>query len=280
MATPPSTTANRVVVALLDGRRLKGFVFNFNPDSVDFNVFPSPTADWKKAPATLVDFKACKAVFFVKSHEGNREGRDAERVAGEDPKRRPPRGTKIKVVFADAEEMMACTEVYAPQKKGFFAYPLDPRSNNLRMYIVNVNVRQVLTGKTADGSPTDRPDQERLARLAPPGPPGPAGMPGNPAIGGDGVPLDLRCEAALRVLNGDAPADLAEEYGIPAAVISFWTRVFLQSGRASLGTAQPLGGPAADPLIAELRRRVRDLEALASRAKAAAPARPAARRRK
>ena len=277
MAPTHSATANRVVVALLDGRRLKGYVFNFSTDAVDFNVFPDPKGDEKKSPATLVEFKACKAIFFVRTHEGSKEGRDAERKAAEDPARRPPRGTKIKIIFSDGEEMMACTEVYAPQKKGFFAYPMDARSNNLRIYIVNVNVRQVLTGSGLSGSTAAGPDQARLARLSKSAPP-PTHVPGKPAAG-EAVPLDLKCEAALRVLNGDAPAELEQEYGIPAAVISYWTRVFLQAGRHSLSAEPAAGDLATETLLAELRRRIRDLEAEIEHKKSL-PEAPAPRRKR
>ena len=263
MAPSPSAAANRVVVALLDGRRLKGFVYNFAMGCIDLNVFPSPNAD-RKVAATLVEVAACKAIFFVKSHEGSKEGRAAEREASANPKKRAPRGTKIRIIFSDGEEMVACTESYSPNRQGFWIYPLDARSNNLRVFIVNANVKQVLTLKPMDTSHTAKPDQERIARLTPPG---------SPAVAAEAFSLDLKCEAVLRVLTGETPADLGKEYGIPPPVVSFWTQTFLQAGRVALGSEMPTGGKATETLVAELRTRIRDLESELKKMKEAEPKR-------
>src|SRR5258706_8186454 len=165
MVSHPSISTNRVVVALLDGRRLKGFVYDFEPSGGTLNIFPSAGDPKDKRPATVVEFTACKAIFFVRSHLGNEKVAAAVRRAAEDPKTRAPRGRKVRIIFSDGEEMMACTEVYNPKRFGFFVYPLDPRSNNLRIFIVNANVRQVLTAKSLDAKPNRPPDQERIARL-------------------------------------------------------------------------------------------------------------------
>lgn len=262
MPSHPSINTNKVVVALLDGRRLKGFVFDFFPGGKTLNVFPSFGDPSDKRPATVVEFAACKAIFFVRTHDGNAEAAAAARRAASDPKRHAPRGKKVKVVFSDGEEMICCTEVYNPRRSGFFAYSIDPRSNNLRIFIVNANVRQVLTARTLEASPNRPPVQERVARLA---------LPPAPWEEGAAIPQDLKCEAALRVLGGAAPADLAKEYGIPVEDVTFWTRSFLHSGRGSLSAEGVTGEPATDTLVDQLRARIRELEREVARLKESRP---------
>lgn len=130
-----SEKLNRVVVAFLDGRRLKGYVFNFSALKESFRLFPSEPEDQKSG--SEVYMKDLKAVFFVKDLAGDP---DYKETTGVD---RVKHGRKIVVTFQDGEELSGATDAYNPQKLGFFMFPLDPNSNNLRIFAVNKNVRQV-----------------------------------------------------------------------------------------------------------------------------------------
>src|SRR6266568_940969 len=63
---PPGSAvqSNKVVVALVDKRRVKGFVYNFSAMRETFSVFPNESA--QKTDATEIKVKDVKAVFFVK----------------------------------------------------------------------------------------------------------------------------------------------------------------------------------------------------------------------
>ncbi len=126
---------NKVVVAFLDGRRVKGFVYNFSAARDSFSVFPRE--DSPREAAVEVKMKDLKAVFFVKDFVGNPEYRDSSSPAQLELKR----GRKIEVTFADGEKLPGTTEAYHPQKLGFFLFPADPGSNNIRVFVVNKNVR-------------------------------------------------------------------------------------------------------------------------------------------
>lgn len=137
MATPPKTPeqANKVVVAFVDGRRLKGYVYDFSATRDSFNVL---TPD--KRPhehGTKVLMKDLKAVFFVKGFLGN-PGYHDQPIVDEHI-----HGRKIEVTFRDGETMVGKTEGYNPQKLGFFMVPGDPASNNIRIFVVNQNAQQV-----------------------------------------------------------------------------------------------------------------------------------------
>jgi hypothetical protein len=71
---------NRVVVAFLDGRRLKGYVFNFSALKETFRLFPSEPGDQKSG--SDVSMKDLKAVFFVKDFAGNRDNNETTSADG------------------------------------------------------------------------------------------------------------------------------------------------------------------------------------------------------
>ncbi len=81
--------------------------------------------------------KDLKAVFFVWDFTGNAEYHDS---VVED---RPMHGRRIEVTFKDGERIVGRSEGYNPQKFGFFMSPADPKSNNIRIFVVNKNTRQV-----------------------------------------------------------------------------------------------------------------------------------------
>ncbi|HSU89366.1 MAG TPA: hypothetical protein VLL56_11040 [Terriglobia bacterium] len=126
---------NRAVVAYLDGRRLKGYLLNFSALKENFKLFPKEPAEQKAG--SDIQMKDLKAIFFVKDFAGNPDsGRSPAEVE-------PKHGRKIAVTFRDGEELTGTTEGYNAQKLGFFVFPLEKNSNNLRIFVINKNVRHV-----------------------------------------------------------------------------------------------------------------------------------------
>ena len=137
MAHPPifADKMNRTVVAFLDGQRLKGYVFNFSPLKNSFILFPNERS--QKESGNEIFIKDLKAIFFVKDFAGNPDYNEMPRDDG------PKHGRKIVVTFKDGEELSGMTQAYNSQKLGFFMFPLDKNSNNLRIFVINRNIRQV-----------------------------------------------------------------------------------------------------------------------------------------
>lgn len=126
---------NKVVVAVVDKRRIKGFVYNFSAMRDTFSVFPTESAH--KCEANDVQLKNVKAVFFVKDFAGNGTRTDVQSPE------QLGRGRKMEIVFCDGEKMIGTTEAYHPQKPGFFIFPADTDGNNARVFVVNANLRSV-----------------------------------------------------------------------------------------------------------------------------------------
>jgi hypothetical protein len=134
----PAGTANRVtkvVVGLLNGVRLKGYTYDFSPLKEVFNLFPQE--DPLREKAIKVEMKDLKAVFFVADFSGNPEYH--ERLLTDEPMH----GREIEVTFQDGEKIVGRTEGYNPQKSGFFMFPADPKTNNIRIFVVIRNTRQI-----------------------------------------------------------------------------------------------------------------------------------------
>lgn len=137
MGTPPSNSgqANRVVVAFLDGRRLKGYTYDFSAVKDFFNLLPADNP--LQEQGLKVQMKDLKAVFFVKEFAGHSEHRDNQMIDEH------IHGRKIEVAFRDGEKILGKTEGYNPQKPGFFMIPGDPESNNIRIFVISKNAQKV-----------------------------------------------------------------------------------------------------------------------------------------
>lgn len=137
MATPPRAPgqANRVVVAFLDGRRQSGYVYDFSALKDSFNLLPAEKT--LEGHGIKVQMMELKAVFFVKDFTGN-PGYSDKPIVDEHI-----HGRKIEVIFRDGETILGKTEGYNPQKLGFFMFPGDPTSNNIRVFVINKNAKEV-----------------------------------------------------------------------------------------------------------------------------------------
>lgn len=137
MAYPPISPdkMNRTVVAFLDGKRVKGYVLNFSPLKETFKLAPNKPTQLQSG--SHISMKDLKAIFFVKDFAGNPD-------YDETPKDDEPKyGRKILVTFKDGEELSGTTEAYNPRRLGFFMFPVDKDSNNLRIFVINRNILQV-----------------------------------------------------------------------------------------------------------------------------------------
>ena len=128
---------NRIVARFQDGRMLKGFTSDFLPGKDRFHLFPEDKAAGVK-PAEVV-VAELKALFFVKSFEGNPDHEEPSDFPGE----KPGAGRKIRIVFKDGEIMAGTTQGFDRARPGFFVVPVDPGSNNERCFVVTAATEKV-----------------------------------------------------------------------------------------------------------------------------------------
>ena len=130
-----STAWQKIVVRYREGSMLKGYTVDFHPGRGHFSLWPS--VDARVSERAMVPLARLKALFFVKSFDGNRWHVPAE------PSQKPGAGRPIEIMFFDGEVLRGTTLGYRPDGVGFFITPLDSASNNQRVFVVNSAVHHV-----------------------------------------------------------------------------------------------------------------------------------------
>jgi len=120
--------AIRVVLRYVDGAVRKGYTPDFHPDSTTFHFHDKDP----EAPATELGFDGLKALFLVRSFDGNPYYTERKEFVEGDK----TYGDKVEVRFGDGETMQASSLGYHPQRLGLFLLPPDPKSNNVLVYAV------------------------------------------------------------------------------------------------------------------------------------------------
>jgi len=136
------TEANRVVLHYKNGSIVKGMTHDFVAEKPKFHLIH------QDGHIEEIQTELLKAVFFVKSYEGNKDYQEAKGFGKIDPV--TFRGMKIKVTFKDNEVIYGATLGYNKTRKGFFVLPADPESNNIRIYVVASAVNDVKLGTQAE----------------------------------------------------------------------------------------------------------------------------------
>jgi hypothetical protein len=126
----------KVVVRYRNGRVIKGFTQDFFPNKNHLHLFP---VDNPSGQAIEVLVKELKAVFIVRDFFGNPEYDDRkEYLEGE-----KPLGRKVEVAFEDSEMLVGSTLGYDLNRPGFFLFPADPKSNNIKVFVISSAVKAV-----------------------------------------------------------------------------------------------------------------------------------------
>jgi len=124
---------NKVVVRYLDGE--------VNQPGKD--VFHLVVKEDGGDRSIAVKMAALKAVFFVKELGGLDKSRPVVKRTFDQVKDQKLIGKKVKVEFVDGEVLYGLTLGYSPQRRGFFFTPIDPESNNERIFAVLSAVKDI-----------------------------------------------------------------------------------------------------------------------------------------
>lgn len=127
---------NKVIARYTNGRIVKGFTQDFFPNKDRFHVHFSDNPSSEPAEILIKDLKA---VFFVRDFAGNPQYNERKKFLPDEK----PYGRKVEVTFKDGEVLIGSTVGYEEDRPGFFIFPVDPQSNNARIFAVSRAVRKV-----------------------------------------------------------------------------------------------------------------------------------------
>jgi hypothetical protein len=124
----------KIVTRYADGNVLKGYTHDFFPNKSVFHlksIFGGKVVE--------VHLKDLKGVFFVRDFIGNPSHNEVKHFT----EAQNPAGRKVEVTFKDGEILVGSTMGYDQKRLGFFLFPPDPRSNNLKIFVISAAVSKV-----------------------------------------------------------------------------------------------------------------------------------------
>jgi hypothetical protein len=140
-----TTIGKLVAVRFLDKRILKGRIVDFHPGREVFHV-----EEPGQAAPTRVEVEGLKAIFFIKTLEGNRE--HVEKRAFEE--RTGPEKT-VWIEFRDGERLAGWSNSFGSARGGFYVFPADEESNMEKAYVFRAAVERLEEGEAAEAAALD-----------------------------------------------------------------------------------------------------------------------------
>jgi len=123
----------KVVVKYQNGEIIKGWVEDFRTDRESFILYP--LIEYSEEEMLDIKFSSLKAVFFIKDFMGDKDYKKV-RTFNIDLKITPSQ-RKLIVNFKDGEHLYGTSHSYGRYKIGFFVYPIDPKDNNERVFVIH-----------------------------------------------------------------------------------------------------------------------------------------------
>ncbi len=125
----------KVVAHYANGKVIKGFAGDFYPNKDRFHLF-SATDPTGEAMEVLI--KDLKAIFFVRDFTGDPHYNERKIFLGEEK----GHGRRLEIICIDDELFVGSTLGYDSKRKGFFLFPVDPNSNNIRVFLISSAVKK------------------------------------------------------------------------------------------------------------------------------------------
>jgi len=129
----------KTVVKYQDGEIIKGWIEEFKPERESFILLP--LIEYSEEERMEIKFSSLKAIFFVKDYIGNKDYKKV-RTFNVDLKITPSQ-RKLLVNFLDGEHLYGTSHSYGRYKVGFFVYPIDPKDNSERIFVIHKAIESV-----------------------------------------------------------------------------------------------------------------------------------------
>lgn len=124
----------QVVACYGNGKTRSGFTAEFTPTNGCLEITAEPTPSSKPLTVPLTELRTIR---FAKDR-----ARDDDRAAAVVA----AKGRKLRVTFADGQLLEGTTDSYRRSAPGFFVQPLDPQSDDERVFVIGSSTLQVVFG--------------------------------------------------------------------------------------------------------------------------------------
>ena len=128
-----------MVVKFQNGEIINGWIADFRPVRDSFILFP--LVEYSEEKMLEIKFNSLKAVFFVKDFLGDKNYKKVRKF--EDKTKVTPDQRKLIVKFKDGENLYGTSHSYGRYKIGFFVYPIDPKDNSERIFVIHSAVESI-----------------------------------------------------------------------------------------------------------------------------------------
>ena len=125
----------KAVLRYVDGRVVKGYAQEFDPQSPSFHFKES--LETSSAKPIEIQREGLKGIFFVKTFEGDPLYKERKQFTETDRQE----GRRVKITFVDGEMLEGFTIGDHSQRPGFFLFPPDLESNSIGIYVLSAAVR-------------------------------------------------------------------------------------------------------------------------------------------
>ncbi len=173
-----------VAVRFLDKRVLKGRIVDFHPNREFFHVEVAGVA----AP-TRVAVEGLKAIFFIRTLEGN-----PEHVERREFEERLGTEKKVWIEFSDGEKLAGWSNSFGSPRGGFYLFPADEGSNMEKAYVFRAAILRLEEGEAAEAAARDFQARAQTASRSAESEPPPQ-APIAPPLVLDTRPLDAEADA-------------------------------------------------------------------------------------
>jgi hypothetical protein len=129
----------KIVVRYLDGRVVKGYTQDFDPNTCHLYLRQAPTGGASEEVHTEVRLEDLKAIFFVRTFEGNPHCRARREFIKEEESY----GDRVEVTFRDGEVVRGFRINHNPRQSGFFLLPPDPGGNTIMTFVISKAVKDL-----------------------------------------------------------------------------------------------------------------------------------------
>ncbi len=125
---------NKIVVHLKNGEIAKGYTDDFSPEKAVFHL------TGMNDPLCIEEIRLdnLKAVFFVKDFLG-----DFLHTDSHDFGEATVSGKHVIISFYDGEILLGTSESIHRDKMGFFIFPIDPKANTKRAFVINSFIESI-----------------------------------------------------------------------------------------------------------------------------------------